>query len=153
MYVCHWCCCLYYLHLLFWFFTTLFCSLINLLNHGCFGLLVNFMLLMGVVASSALNNSVLNWLVASSVVVSSLNSGGVKFWWRVGPLNFVLSLISLVSVGYFCFFMLMSTETIQWSEVYPCIVVFVMLKLLLNCVKIRSKVLDPRCVVQDQVLS
>ena len=39
------------------FYHTL-CSLINLLNHGCFSLLVNFMLLMGVVVSSALSNSV-----------------------------------------------------------------------------------------------
>ena len=108
-------------------------SLINLLSHGCFGLLVHFMLLMGAVALSALSNSVLNWLVASSVVVFSLNSGGVKFGARVGPVNFVLSLISLVSMGYFCFFMLTSTETIQWSEMYPCNVVLVMLKLLLMC--------------------
>ena len=32
----------------------------NLLNHECFGLLVNFVLLMGAITSSALSNSMLN---------------------------------------------------------------------------------------------
>ena len=111
------------------------------------------MLLIGAVASSALCNSVFNWLAASSMVVFSLKSGDVKFWPRVGSINFVLSLISLVSMGYFCFLMLMLTETIQWSNMYPCDVVLVMLKLLLSCVKIRSKVFPLTCVGPEMCCS
>ena len=140
MYACHGCCCLYFLHLLLWFFPTLFCSVMNLLNHECFGLMVNFMLLLGTIALSALSNSMLNWLLASSMVVSLLNSGSVKFWARVGPVIFVLSLIFLVLIGYFCFFMLLLTETIQWSKMNPCNVVLIMSKLLFSCLKIRPRV-------------
>ena len=155
MYACHWCCCFYFLQLLWWFYTTLLCFLMHLLNHEWFiGLLVNFLLLMAAIALSVLSNSMLNWLVTSSIVVSLLNSGCVKFWARVGPVIFVLSLIILVSMGYFSFFMLMSTETIQWSEMNPCNVALMMSKLLLSCVKIGSKMfpltcVDQRCVVQD----
>ena len=104
------------------------------------------MLLIGAVSSIALHSSMLSWLAASSMVALSLISGGVKFWARVGPANFVLSLISLVSIRYFCFLMLMLTETIKWSKMYPCDVALVILKLLLSCIKIRSKVFPLTCV-------
>ena len=84
--------------------------------------------------------------------------GGVTFCARLGLVIFVLSLISLVSMGYFCLFILMSTETIQWFETYPCSVVLMTLKPLLSCVKIRSRVFPLTCVgrrvvaVQDHVL-
>ena len=42
--------------------------------------------------------------------------------------------------------MLISTETIQWSKIYLCNVVLVMLKLFLSCVNIRSNVFPLTCV-------
>ena len=49
--------------------------------------------------------------------------------------------------------MLMSTETIQSSEMYPCNVVLVMLKPLLSYVKIRSKVFPLTCVGPEMCCS
>ena len=83
------------------------------------------------------------------MVVSSLNSGCVKFWARVGPVMFFLSLIFLVLMGYFCLFILMLTDTIQWSEMNPCNVVLMMSKLLLSCGKFRSEVFPLTCVGPD----
>ena len=58
----------------------------------------------------------------------------------------VLSLIVFFILGYMSLGRWRSIETMQWSDMYPCLMVLVTLSSLSGCVKIRSSVFANLCV-------
>ena len=126
---------------------TIFCwPLTYLLNHSCLGLPEHLIVFSGAAFSSALCSSVLSLLHAWSKDSLASKIRVVKLVSKALAVILVLSLIIFYGLGYLSLCSWRSIETMQWSDMHPCVVALVTLTSLCSCVKMRSSVFPSLCV-------
>ena len=95
----------------------------------------------GAVFASALCSSVLSLLHAWSRESLGSRIGAVELVSKALAVILVLSLIIFLGLRYLSLCSCRSMETMQWSEMNPCVVALVTLTSPCSCVKMRSSVL------------
>ena len=124
-----------------------FCwSVMCLLNHGCLGLFEYLIVFSGAVLSNAFSSSVLSWLHASSRESLLSIVGGMKLVSKASAIILDLSLIVFYIWGNLSLCRWRSIETIQWSNIYPCVVVLATLTSPCSWVRMRSSVFSNLCI-------
>ena len=146
VYGVQWWGCLYLLHVLCLDLTIFYWPLTYLLNCSCLGLSEYLIVLVG--QSFLVHCVVLCWPYCMLGLGNCWGLGLGQWSWlvRPQPVILVLSLIIFFCLGYLSLCSWRSMETMQWSDMYLCVVALVTLPSSCSCAKMRSSVFPSLCV-------